>query len=207
MKVRPPQSDIPFLTQDTIMNRVKVTLGAFALALAPLAAVADDMSYSFVDLAYVETDVDGVGPSADGFGARGSVGFADNYFAFAEFSSQSVSNVDIDQTAVGLGGHYGLAENLDAVGRIGWTKVDISAGPLDADDDGYLVDLGLRGRVGGAVELEGGLRYADFGGADGDDTSFFFGGRYHFDDTWAVGAEYRSGDDVSSIMAGVRISF
>ena len=195
------------------MKLVNVMLGSLMLAAAPLAAQAEDMSYSYVDLAYVETDFDGIGPSADGFGLRGSVGFAENWLAFAEYSAQSVSNVipgvdlDVDTIAVGFGGHYGIAENLDLVGHLGYVEVDFSAsGGLDADDDGFLFDLGLRGRVGDAVELEGGARYTDLSDA-GDDTSVFVGGRFHFNQTWALGAEYQSGSDTSSILAYVRASF
>jgi hypothetical protein len=60
--------------------------------------------------------------------------------------------------------------------------------------------------VADAVELEGGLRYVDFSDG-GDDTGFYVAGRYHFNATWAVGAEYRSADDASSWLAGVRVSF
>ena len=49
--------------------------------------------------------------------------------------------------------------------------------------------------------------HTDFGGTDGDDTAFAVGGRYHFNKTFAVGAEYQTGDDSSTILAGVRISF
>ena len=167
------------------MKLVKVILGGLMLAAAPLAALAEDMSYSFVDLAYIDTDIDGVGPSLDGFALRGSVGFAENWFAFGEYAAQSVSGVDLDTFVAGIGGHYGLAENLD---------------------DGYLVDAALRGRVGDAVELEGGVRYTDFSDG-GDATSLFVGGRFHFNQTWALGAEYQDGDDSSSILAYVRASF
>jgi outer membrane cobalamin receptor len=107
---------------------------------------------------------------------------------------------------VGLGGRYGLAENLDLVGRIGWTKAEISSGPIDVDDDGYLIDAGLRGRVGDSVELEGGARYTDFSDG-GDATGLYVGGRFHFNETWALGAEYQDGDDTSAILAYVRASF
>ena len=66
--------------------------------------------------------------------------------------------------------------------------------------------LGLRGRVGDAVELEGGARYTDFSDG-GDATALFVGGRFHFNETWALGAEYQDGDDTSSILAYVRASF
>ena len=189
------------------MKILKAMTASLMLAALPLASHAEEMSYSFIDLGYVETEIDGVGPTADGFALRGSVGFAEHYFAFAEFSDQSVAGFDVEQTAVGLGGHYGLSETLDLVGRAGWVTADVSGFGLGLDDDGYLVSAGLRGRIGENVELEGSVIHTDFGGTDGDDTAFAVGGRYHFNKTFAVGAEYQQSDDVSSILAGVRISF
>ena len=189
------------------MKVAKVMLGSLMLAVAPLAAMADGMSYSYVDAGYAQTDIDGVGPSADGFGLRGSVGFAQNWFAFADYSSQSVQGIDLESIGVGLGGHYGLTDALDLVGRVGYFEVNLDApGGISADDDGYSLDLGLRGRVTEGVELEGGVNYTDLS-EGGDDTALFVGGRFHFNKTWAVGAEYASGDDSSSIIAYVRASF
>ena len=188
------------------MNLAKSMIGGLLLAAAPLAAMAEDMSYSYVDLAYVETDIDNA-PTADGFALRGSIGFAENWLAFAEYSAQSVQGIDIDFISVGFGGHYGLTDSLDLVGRVGYTEVNLDAGGgLNADDNGYLVDAGLRGRVGDAVELEGGVHYTDFSDG-GDDTAFYVGGRFHFNKTWALGAEYQDGSDSSSILAYVRASF
>jgi hypothetical protein len=190
----------------SIMKFAKVMLGSLMLAAAPLAAMAEDMSYNYVDLAYVDQDIDGVGPSADGFGLRGSIGFAENWLAFAEYTSTSVQGVDIEQIAVGFGGHYGLTDQLDLVGRVGYFEINLDAGPLNADDDGYLLDLGLRGQVTEGVEVEGGVRYTDLS-EGGDDTALWVGGRFHFNKTWAVGAEYQSGDDISNLLAYVRASF
>jgi hypothetical protein len=190
----------------SIMKFAKVMLGSLMLAAAPLAAMAEDMSYNYVDLAYVDQDIDGVGPSADGFGLRGSIGFAENWLAFAEYTSTSVQGVDIEQIAVGFGGHYGLTDQLDLVGRVGYFEINLDSGPLSADDDGYLLDLGLRGRVTEGVEVEGGVRYTDLS-EGGDDTALWVGGRFHFNKTWAVGAEYQSGDDISNLLAYVRASF
>lgn len=184
----------------------KIVLGSLMLAATPLAAMADDMSYSYVDAAYVETDIDNA-PTADGFALRGSVGFAESWFAFFDYGAQSVQGIDIDSYDVGIGNHYGINDRLDLVGRIGYMKVELDAGGgLNADDDGYLVDVGLRGRVTDGVELEGGVHYTDFSDG-GDNTGLYFGGRFHFNKTWAVGAEYQSGDDADSILAYVRASF
>lgn len=101
------------------MRFLKAMTAGLMLAALPLASHAEDMSYSFVDLGWIQTDIDGFGPKADGFALRGSVGFAENFFAFAEYADQSISifgvGVDIEQYAVGLGGHYGLSDNLDIV--------------------------------------------------------------------------------------------
>ena len=189
------------------MQILKAMIATLMLAALPLASHAEDMSYSFVDLGYVETDIDGVGPTADGFALRGSVGFAERYFAFAEYADQSVAGINVEQTAVGLGGHYGLADNLDLVGRAAWVQGKASGFGQSFDDDGYLVSAGLRAQVGDYVELEGSVIYTDFGGSGGEDTSVAVGGRYHFNKTFAVGAEYQHSNDASTILAGVRLSF
>lgn len=189
------------------MQILKAMTATLMLAALPLAAHTEDMSYSYVDLGYVETEIDGVGPKADGFAVRGSVGFLENYFVFAEYTDQSVGGIDIEQSAVGLGGHYGLTDTLDLVGRAGWVQAEASGFGLAVDDDGWLASLGLRGQVGEYVELEGSVIHTDFGGNNGDDTAFAVGGRYHFNKTFAVGAEYQEGDDVSTILVGVRLSF
>ena len=187
-----------------ILNAMTASL---LLAALPLASHAEDMSYSNIDLGYVNTDIDGVGPSFDGFGARGSVGFAEHYFAFAEYSRVSASGADVDQTTVGLGGHYGLSDNLDLVGRAGWFKADVSGGGFGGNDDGYLLSAGLRGKAGDKVELEGSVIYADLGGNSGNSTTGVVAGRYYFTDTFALGAEYQHSSDASSYVVGVRFNF
>ena len=151
------------------MKILKAMTASVMLAALPLASHAEDMSYSNVDLGYVTTDIDGVGPSLDGFDVRGSIGFAEHYFAIrGVLERQSVSGVDLDQTAVGLGGHCGLSDNLDLVGRVGWFKAEVSGGGTSLDEDGYLVSAGLRGKVGDKVELEGGVNYTDSVDSGGD---------------------------------------
>jgi hypothetical protein len=189
------------------MKILKAMTAGLMLAALPLASQAEDMSYSFVDLGWIQTDIDGVSSNADGFALRGSAGFAQNYFAFAEYSSQSVSGIDLDVTAVGLGGHYGLSDNLDLVGRAGWFKAKASGSGGSFDDDGYLVSAGLRGQIGDNVELEGSVIYTDLGGSSGDDTSVAVGGRYYFTPNFALGAEYQHGNDSSTILLGGRYSF
>ncbi|MEX1994697.1 MAG: outer membrane beta-barrel protein [Steroidobacteraceae bacterium] len=187
------------------MKIVNAMVGSLLLAAVPLAAQAEDMSYSYIDLGYAETDVDG-GPTGDGFGVRGSVGFAENFFVFADYLSQDFGFVDVDVYSVGLGAHLGIAENVDLVGRVGYLEADASASGLSGNVDGYLVAAGLRTRLADSFELEGNVIYRDLG-SGADDTAIAIGGRYFFTDGVAVGAEYEHGDDGSTIFAGVRFSF
>jgi hypothetical protein len=187
------------------MKLINSAAGSLLLAIAPLAAHAEDMSYSYVNLDYTDVAPD-QGPSGDGVSLRGSVGFATNYFVFAEYGMFDVDVVDVDLTTVGLGGHFSVSDNLDFVGRAGYLELDISAPGFSDSQDGWLVSAGLRSRVGNHVELEGSVMQRELGDA-GDDTVFTVGGRYHFNDLFAIGAEYQTGNDVEFIYAGVRISF
>lgn len=188
------------------MKIVKALLGSLMLAAVPLAAQAEGMSYSYIDLGYNEIDIDGA-PTGDGFGVRGSVGFAENFFAFAEYSTFGFpGGLDVDFYSVGLGGRLGVSDNVDLVGRAGYAKADASAGGLSADDDGYVVAAGVRAEVADGFELDGNVIYTDFG-SGADDTELAVGGRYFFTENFAVGAEFRTGDDADTIFAGVRFAF
>lgn len=193
------------------MKIANAVVASLLLAAAPLAAQAEDMSYSYIDLGWVNTDFDGLGESADGPGVRGSIAFGENFFAFGEYTMQEADvlgvSVDVDQIAVGLGGRLGISDRADLVGRVGYTELDASGAGASADADGYLVSAGIRGQVTDSFELEGHVIHTDLGSDGGDETALAVGGRYFFTKTFAVGAEYRSGDDTDTWMAGVRFSF
>lgn len=187
------------------MKILNAMVGTLLLAAAPIAAQAEDMSYSFIDLGYSELNFDG-GPTGDGFGARGSIGFAENFFGFADYLSQDFSGLDLDIYSIGLGGRLEIAESVDLVGKVGYLKADASAGGLSADDSGYLVSAGVRARPASQFELEGNVIYRDLGNG-ADDTAVAVGARYFFTDMFAVGAEYELSDDQDVWFAGIRLSF
>jgi len=188
------------------MKIMKALVGSMLLAAVPLAAQAEGMSYSYVDLGYTEIDIDGA-PTGDGFALRGSVGFAENFFVYADYATYGFpASVDVDFYSVGLGGRIGVSDTVDLVGRAAYAKADASAGGLSADDDGYQVAAGVRAEVADGFELDGNVIYTDFGGG-ADDTELAVGGRYFFTDNFAVGAEFRTGDDADTIFAGVRFAF
>jgi hypothetical protein len=95
--------------------------------------------------------------------------------------------------------------NLDAVGRIGYTETDLSAGPVSVSDDGYLLSLGLRGQMS-QFEAEGHVVYTDLSDG-GDETAFELAGRWNFTDMFSAGISYRMGDDANVLFAGVRLNW
>ncbi len=191
------------------MKIVNVIVGSLLLAAAPLAAQAEDMSYSYIEAGWVNTNFDGFDEDADGPGVRGSIGFAENFFAFAEYVTQEVDvlgvDVDVDQIAVGFGGHLDISDKVNLVGRVGYVEVD--SDDVGVNVDGYLVSAGVRGQVAENFELEGQVVYTDLGSSGGDDTGLGVGGRYFFTKNFAVGAEYQFSDDADTWILGVRFAF
>ena len=105
------------------MKILNAMVGTLLLAAAPIAAQAEDMSYSFIDLGYAETNLDG-GPTGDGFGARGSVGFAENFFVFADYLTQDFGRHRHRRLFGRARRPLELAESVDLVGRVGYLKAD-----------------------------------------------------------------------------------
>ena len=197
------------------MNLAKVVLGSLLLAATPLAAQAD-LSYSYVDLNWVNLEADsdalGIDEDADGFGLSGSVGFGESFFGFVDYRTVEGdvfgTDFDIDQASVGIGGHYGISDNADLVGRVGYTQFDASVSGFGSEDiDGFLLSVGARGQLGDSFELEGHIVYTDLGDDGGDDTSFVVAGRYYFTERFAVGAGLETGDDFEFWHAGIRFTF
>lgn len=211
------------------MKLLKAMTGGLMLATAPLLAYAADevlasaerdMSYRYFQLGYMESDIDGTGDTGDldGFATRGNMGFGENFFVFTEYSNQSVDgddgfgndvDVTLKQLVVGLGGHFGLTDNLDLVGRVGYADLTLDIDGLgieSPDENGYMVGGGLRGRIGEHVEIEGGAVYYDYDDVF-DEVGAEVLARYHFNDRWAVAFEYQDVGDVTTMIAGVRLSF
>ena len=184
-------------------------LGLVALAASvSLPAWADDMSYTYVEAAYVDTDIDdGLDVDGDGFAVGGSFEISESFFLTGGYSAQDFDfGIDLDQWSVGIGGHMPLADDIDLVGTLRYVDAEIDTRFGDADDDGFGVGVGVRARVTDNIELEGGINYVDLDDA-GDDTSLAAGARYYLSNEFAVGAGFQIGDDVTSWNIGVRLEF
>jgi hypothetical protein len=191
-----------------MQRRIYGGLVALAAAL-PLASHADVMDYSYAELGYVDTELDGDGFDADGdgFGLRGSLAVNETFFVFAGYQSLDFDfDVDLSTLEVGGGARWPLSSNVDVIGRLGIVKAEADFGPFEADDDGFLLGGRVRGVVAPKFELEGGFDYRDLDDA-GDDTTIVFEGRYFFTPQWAGGLGVSIGDDVTSLGLNVRMTF
>ena len=179
-------------------------------AMLPLMTHADELSYSYLDPAYITTDIDGFDEDVDGFALRGSLEVTDQMFAFAGYTDQStdIFGEDLEFRTMSIGGGYAwpLSNRADVYGRLGYVKQEAEYAGFNADDDGFLLGAGLRGRVAQEFELEGGINYVDLSDS-GDNTSVFGAGRWYFTPAFAAGIEAELGDNVNTYGLGVRWSF
>jgi hypothetical protein len=191
------------------MQRRTVSWLGAALALLPLAGQADTMDYTFVDLAYIDSELDNglVDVDGDGFALRGSLAIHPNFFVFAGYQDLGFDR-GLDATAwhVGAGARWPLSDKLDIVGRAGIIQQELEAGRGSQDDDGFLLGARLRAAIAPRFELEGGLEYVDLDDA-GDDTSLVVEGRYFFLEQLSGGLLVQFGDDVTTIGLGARLTF
>src|SRR5262249_23664192 len=142
----------------SMQRRILSGLAALAAAL-PLASHAETMNYSYAELGYIDTEFDGdaFDVDGDGFGLRGSLAVHPNFFVFAGYQDLSFAfGVDTSLLEVGGGGHWPLNDRVDLVGKVGIVKAELDAGPVDADDDGFMFGARLRGVIVPKFELEGG---------------------------------------------------
>jgi hypothetical protein len=184
---------------------------AASAAFVPFLAQAEGLSWSYLDLAYVNTDIDRFDEDIDGFALRGSYEVVDKLFIFAGYADQGTTvsgfDLDLETFSLGLGYAWPVGEALDVYGKLGYVSAEVDVeGFGDADDDGLSLAVGLRGRAVEQLELEGAVSYVDLGDS-GDDTTLDLGARWFFLPQFAVGLEGSFGDDANTYGLGVRWNF
>jgi len=193
---------------------MKRSLMALALAAAlPLSAQASELSYNYVELDYARLNVDNAGAdfNPDGFGLKGSFALGDQFYGFGSYlrGSDTVSgtDVDLDQTQLGLGYRHGVSDSADFIGELSWINQGVDIEGLGSDDaHGGRLSAGFRGEL--AKNFEGYVKanYTDGGDFSGD-FSGTLGAQVKFNPTWGVTGEAEFGGDADIYMVGVRANF
>ncbi len=207
---------------------MKTKILALALALAPFAASAAPLSYTYVEggwnKLHVEDDLLD-NPEADGGFIRGSydLGSGVNVFGGVSRASEDFglapgvrADLDLTQYELGLGYHQSMSDRVDFIAELAYARLDADLdvsgyGKIGDDIKGGRAALGVRGQFNDA--LEGLLKVNYYGGGDFDETfTGVIGAQYKFNPTWGITAEIEHGELLSNnedtrYMVGVRASF
>jgi hypothetical protein len=173
----------------------------------PCAVSAADFDYTFVDAGLVNTELD-AGPfdvDGDGLGVSGSIGISDSMHIVAGYSDVGYDfSVDSTSWNVGLGFHTDINDDLDFVADVSYIDVQVDTPFGSADDDGLGVGAGIRFHAGEKVELDASLQYVDL---EESDTVLNVGGRFYFNDSFALNAGISDADAGMSWLVGIRAEF
>lgn len=189
------------------MERATVVILALGL-MASGVSLAADVSYDYLRLSYVDTELE-VGPvdlDGDGLQLGGSVSVFNNAFAFGTFSDLDLDfGVDASRLEIGGGYHHRLTPKLDLVGRLGYVSVDLDSAGGGADDDGILLSGGVRSRLTDVIEGRASLNHRSMDEGD-NDTELELGGDYYITGQFNVGLGLSFGDATTWLLSG-RYSF
>ena len=184
-----------------------------ALLASGQTALASELSYTYVEVKYVDGEI--LDADADGFGLTGSVALGDTFFLAGGYQDGEVDvtggDLDLSLLRLGLGAHGSITDSLDWVAELDYAQVDLKAsiagvGSGSSDENGYILDVGLRGLMGEAAEYSIAIIQSDFGSSA---TGFRVGGRYHFGETQlSVGLDYVQYDsEFDQLELGLRYQF
>lgn len=189
---------------------------ALALALAaPVAASANELSYTYVEGGYAQVTLDGEDLGAgdidfDGFQLRGSAAMTDNVYAFGGYGSVTNddfgADIDVNEVQLGAGFRHGLSERADFIAELGYVRQEVEALGESFDATGGRLSAGFRGLLSDHFEGLVKASYNDGGDFEGD-FSFTAGAQVKFNPTWGLVGEIEAGEDLTKYLVGVRASF
>ncbi len=174
-------------------------------------AIADGLSYNFVQAGYQSVNLDlggGFDVDGDGYGLGGSFEIGDNVFGFASYATADFDfGIDLNELQAGLGYRVGLTDNTDFFASLAYVDVEVEASGFgSADESGYGATIGVRSNVSDLIELFGEVAYVDFGDG-GDNTAIGGGIWFNLTDSFALGLDAATDDDVTSYGANARLYF
>lgn len=156
----------------------------------PAAAMAEGLSYKFVEADYLILDADG--GSANGFGIGGSFLLAPQFFLTGSYARLEDSGVEFSTITGGAGFRHPLSPTVDFTGNANLVFAEVD-GFGSTDDTGYSVGAGLRAMLAPQFELNGGASYTDI--FDDGEFGFNLGAVFSFTPQLALVGGVAVGDD------------
>jgi len=202
------------------MKMLKPLLIAGTLATVPLSAMAQSLSYDYLEGGYTKAtleDGDADDFDFDGFSVAGSGQFTDNLFVFGDYrflESDTVGGASADYNSgrVGLGLILPFSDKLHlnagggaAFGKFKYQGTGAAATPDDNDDTGYFVQGIARAQVLPSLEINGGYRFEKI--FDRNESTGLIGAVFNFTPAFGVLGNYEFGDGTDRYTLGGRFSF
>ncbi len=164
------------------MSLKKVFL-ATTLALTSGLALADNVSYDYLDLGYLDYD------GADGLNFELSKEFDQNFYGRIDYTDLDGDfGGDFKATRLNFGYKTEISSSVDFLAELGYEDIDVGF----ADDDGFNARLGFRGMASKNFELGGYASYSDVL----ESTDLTVEGRYHFNNQFSVALEIGNDDEL-----------
>lgn len=181
------------------------------LSVFSASAMAQGLSYNFIEGQYQRVEIDDVGGSdvdGDGFGIGGSFEVGDSWHIFGSYGQADFDfGVDFDELVVGGGFNTGISPQTDFVARLAFVSVEVDVGGFGSvDDDGFAAEIGLRSMVNQNLELAGFITQVELDDSGGD-TGVRGEAWYKLSETFSVGLGISAADDVTTFGIGGRLYF
>jgi len=193
----------------------RILLAALAAAVLPLAAQADDLSYTYLQAGYNAAHNDNSGRDTHGWSGDGSYALGEHFQVLAGFAHSnrdlpSDPNASVNAWRLGAGFHTPIGGKTDFVADVDYHQASIDG--VNRDTKRYSGELGVRSAL--APRFEGwalaGYSHAHDPNGDGRNNGEVFGklgGQYKFNKNWGLVAEGRLAENDREIFIGPRVSF
>jgi hypothetical protein len=158
------------------------------------------LSYTYGELNYLYSDLDGVPGTQSGYQVAGSWNPILGFFILGSYSNGNGAT-DIETSKIGGGYHIGIGDRLDVFGQVTYEHLYGSSGGASASDDGYEFDAGARFMLLDSLEINGQLEWNH---VDEDDFGVQLGARWHLAGPLSIGGTVETIDQDFRATIGAR---
>ena len=171
-------------------------------------SLADAVNYNYVELGYVDADIDtsGIDEDGDGYRLNASAEVSEELALVLGYEDiEYDSDVDGTLLKLGIAYHKPYSPTGDVVLGLAYIDADVDApGGRSIDDSGNEISLEIRGRTSDKTEVHLGLLRREI---DDSSSGFLFRIITGNPQGYQFVVDYEDLDDTSALMLGVRRSF
>lgn len=160
-----------------------------------------DLSYSYVELRFVDVDSRG----GDGFRLNGSYELDDGWIIVGGYTKLDF-NDNSDQNVIEVGGGYvwHYSEDFDLLSTLRFVRVNVDFPGVSADENGFAFSAGARGLLTPKFEVRGLVNHVNL---DNSDTYLELAGDYYFTRQFSAGLSLEFAGDTDAFTIGARWFF